>query len=180
MTYSRFIKVLRQYQTPHVKALAFPQSCAPSKIPNAFRLLLPDIIELLESHIDQFCAQDQVMALFGLQPGSVALTSSAPGLLNRISNAQYPDTHLCCSLAYLTLSKQQLKQIQSWHGSQNIIVDFTTGLVMDGPRYLSQVFAESPKGIVYGSLNPAKLAMVWAIVNRSKEASSTMEIARAA
>jgi hypothetical protein len=165
MTYDHFIDVLTGYQTSHVKALAFPNSCAPKRIPSAFALLLSDVVALLEQHSAQLCPTNQVIALFGLQPSSVALTSDYPLLLNRVLNKQHPNVHLCCSLAYLKTPKDQLSQIESWQGAQNLIIDFTTGIVMDGLCYLSQIFSEPKKGIVYGILNSVKLAKVWAIVN---------------
>jgi hypothetical protein len=170
MEYTYFIGILKQHQTRHVKALAFPQSCAPVQIPGLFGLLLPDIVELLENRIDQFCTGDQVLALFGLQPGSIALASDYPQQHDRIINAQHPRVHLCCSLAYLTSAEQQLMQIETWHGSQNIIIDFTTGAVMDGRQYLALVLNQPLPGIIYGTLDEEKLTATWAMFRQYQSA----------
>jgi hypothetical protein len=168
MTYDHLIALLKQHQTLRIKAIAFPQSCTPNQIPDAFGQLLPDIIKLLEAHIEQFCGNEHVLVLFGLQPGSISFTSDYPVQLNRILDNQQPHIHLCCTLAYLTSPQHQLEQLQSWQGAQNIIIDFTTGTVMDGDRYFSQVFSEPLKGIVYGMLDNSKLASAWELVKNNR------------
>jgi hypothetical protein len=166
MTYDHFIAALKQHQTAHVKALAFPESCAPQKIPDSFASLLPDVVELLEKHIQQFCKETQeILILFSLQPGSVTVNSDTPITLNRIINDQCPTNHLCCSLSYLIVPKTEFKRVTSWQGAQTIMVDFTTGVVMDGDRYLSLLFSAAPAGIAYGNLNSTKLAQAWAVVH---------------
>jgi hypothetical protein len=162
MKYDHFINVLRKHQTPHIKAVAFPESCAPNKIPESFAALLPDIIELLETRIQQFCTKThQILVLFGLQLGSMTVNSNIPLSQGRIINDQQPTNHLCCSLSYLVVQKNELQHIQSWHGAQTIMVDFTTGLVMDAQQYVSLLFSEPSTGITYGKLNSGKLARAW-------------------
>jgi hypothetical protein len=162
MTYNHFICILKKHQTPRIKALALPKSCAPHKIPQSFASLLPDIIELLEKHIHYFCLDaHQILALFGLQPTSVTINTDMPINANRIINEQEPTNHLCCSLTYLVTSKLELEHIESWQDAQTIMIDFTSGLVMDGPRYMSMLFGGPLAGIAYGNLDHTKLAKIW-------------------
>lgn len=161
MEYVNFINTLMRCQTRSIKAIPFHSSCAPAQIPDEFSALLPNLVELLEGSIDLFCKTDQVLVLFGLQPSSIALTSELPISLQRVIDGSSPNMHLCCSLAYLTATEQRLKNIHSWEGAQNIIVDFTLGTVMNDERYIAQVLGEPPRGLVYGSLNKTSLSFAW-------------------
>jgi hypothetical protein len=111
MTYDNFINTLKQHQTPNIKAMAFPKSCALQDIPDAFALLLPDIIKLLEQHTQALVQKaNYLLVLFGLQPGSIAIRSHAPFALQRIINKQHPDYHSCCNLTYLVVYISRLLQ----------------------------------------------------------------------
>lgn len=173
MKYEHFIKTLKQCQTPRIRAVAFPKSCSPHKIPEVFAALIPHIIKLLEEHIAHFCQTNyQILVLFGLQPSSININTSVPITLNRIINRQQPTNHLCCSLTYLVVSKKEFENINSWQGAQAIIIDFTTGLVMDGKHYISLLFNEPSKGIIYGELNKNILTEVWAMAKTSYHVSN--------
>lgn len=175
MQYNRFIKTLEHNQTSHIKVISFSKSCNPSSIPNVFGLLLPNIIEQLEKSINTLCNNDQVILLFGLQTVSVTFSSDCPRLLNRVINNHNPSAHLCCSLAYLVVPNNQVTNIKSWEGAKNIVIDFTTGTIMDAQHYLSMVLEQPISGVIYGVLDSAKLRNVWSIINRHKK-TNDMEI----
>lgn len=163
MDYSDFVNVLKQCQTPRIKVLSFPESCAPHKIPSGFLGLLPAVVQLLNSCLQMFCRDSQqVLALFGLQLGSVMINSDAPLQLQRVIDQKNPRQHLCCSLAFLTLSEREMQQTKNWQTAHTLMIDFTTGLVMDGDYYTALVMNESPsEGVVYGTLDTHQLTDLW-------------------
>lgn len=166
MRYESFTGLLKLCETKRVKSLSFPDSCSLNQIPEVFGLLIPDIVNLLDQQIAQFCAQNEVMALFGMQLCAGMLTSRFPEKTRRIIHRKVPDYHLCCTLDYLTVKPRHLFTIKDWSSFQSIVVDFTRGLLMDGAQYLAELFPDNlvPSGKIYGSLEPRKLAYVWEIV----------------
>jgi hypothetical protein len=80
------------------------------------------------------------------------------------------------------VSKKKINQLHSWQNSDSMVIDFTTGEVMDGKRYCSQLFGGPLQGIVFGSLAADKLEKVWAMVKRARivEAANTADVALAA
>jgi hypothetical protein len=162
MTYEQFIGTLMQHETSHVKALSFPESCSPRRIPDNFLVLLPAIIKILDRQKSKLCQINQIVALFGLQAAPVAIKSSLPITSQRIIDARNPEQHLCCSLAYLITCTHTLSQIKSWEGAENIIVDFTSGEIMDGNYYLAKL-ANTPgkRSRLYGVLDSSRLDSVW-------------------
>jgi hypothetical protein len=163
MTYEQFIGTLRQHETLHVKALSFPESCSPRKIPEAFLSLLPKVIKILEKKAAKLCRfNNQVVALFGLQAAPIAIKSTLPITSQRIINTRNPEYHLCCSLSYLVTSVEGFQDIQSWEGAENIIIDFTSGEIMNGNYYIAKLSQGKPKKThLYGSIEASHLDAVW-------------------
>ena len=105
------------------------------------------------------------------------ITSSLPKQLNRIINVAQPDCHFCCNLNYLTIKPGQNKKITSWQNAKTLVIDFTTGAVMDCANHLRQIldsrirgndraYGNDDGGIVYGWLDQAMLNKVWQIVTK--------------
>lgn len=170
MRYESFIGLLKLCETKRVKSLSFPDSCSLNQIPEIFGLLIPDVVAILDQQVTQFCEQDEVIAIFGMQLCGGLLTSSFPEKTRRIIHSKVPEYHLCCTLDYLTVQPSHLVTIKDWSSFRSIIIDFTRGLVMDGARYLAELFpnAPMPAGKLYGSLDPCKLAYVWEIIRHEK------------
>jgi hypothetical protein len=162
MIYEQFIGALREHETPHIKALSFPESCSPKKIPDAFLSLLPQIIKILEKQLTKLCKLNQVVALFGLQTAPIAIKSTLPVTSKRIINIKNTEHHLCCSLSYLITSAENFNHIKSWEGAENIIIDFTSGEIMDSDYYIAKLSNGAPKrNHLYGALDASHLDAAW-------------------
>lgn len=162
MKYQNFIAQLKQYETAHIKTVAFPGCCTMDEIPDVFASLLPEIIQNLENNLLSLCAQNQVLAVIGMQIGPPMLESIAPLELKRIYSKQNPSQHFCLVLQYLLLTPEQLEQdIESWYGSETLMIDFTTGKIMDAEYYLSLMLNKPVQGICYGQLSKDKLDDIW-------------------
>jgi hypothetical protein len=169
MTYNEFIQLLETHQTANVKCLSFPGCSAPSPIPNEFMSLLPEIIKVLDNNIRTFCKEDQVLAIIGLQLGPPMMRSRTPEKLNRFIHKAYPHQHFCCVLQYMIVNRDDLENTTCWQGAQTLMVDFTTGDVMDGQRYIFRVLGDAPEGTVYGTINDKKLAAVWQTIADNRQ-----------
>jgi hypothetical protein len=175
MTYQQFIYYLKKNQTDNVKPLYIPESCSVNQIPQAFATLLHDIVSLIQNQLDLFCAQNQWVALFGFQVASGFIQSSLPKLFKRIHYPEQPDCHFCCVLYYRTLTPKEYinrkqfprcsagtaEKIESWGAYKTIVVDFTTGTVMDVEHYLGLITQTHDKGKIYGSLDARRLQAAW-------------------
>ncbi len=162
MTYEQFIATLLKHQTYHVKALSFPESCSPKKIPDSVLTLFPAIIKILEKQVAKLCQLNQIIAVFGLQTAPIAINSSLPIISHRIIDRKQPKRHLCCSLSYMVSSANDFANIKSWKETENIILDFTTGEIMDGNYYMTKLsHRPAVKGHLYGVLDSSELNAVW-------------------
>ena len=170
MKYKDLIGTLTAYQTPSIRAIAFPKSCAPDRLPDAFLSLLAGVVKILDAHRDQLCdTAKEVVVLFSLQHLSLNLTSDAPNLLHRKIDINRPTEHFCCSLEYLVLPKHQLNHVSSWQGAKSVVIDFTTGMVMDNDYYCCKLFNTKPTGQVYGKLNYQTLRQAWRAISLPKK-----------
>lgn len=139
MVYEDFIACVEQHQTNKVKALYFKSCCATTALPHPILASIPTLVQFLEKTEPSLCQKGQSLYLFGLQPCAMA----SP-----------PDTaqpHLCCVLKYLLLEEGKHKP-SDWSEEHNLVIDFTTGEVMDSQHYLSRVFDQASQGISYGML----------------------------
>lgn len=161
MIYDHFIGTIRKNQTSHVKAISFQGSCAIERVPNALSALIPDITKALENNFHKLCKKNQVIALFGIQPGPPLLESEQPLQLNRVLSKSTPKQHLCLSLQYVVAASDKLEQLKNWEGASTLIIDFTTGLIMDSQYYFAKYFNCDLKGTVYAQIKSSSLDKVW-------------------
>jgi hypothetical protein len=163
MQYSEFIKTLQKHNTNILQAVYVPYSCAPIQIPQIFLDTLPNIVAILNANVEKICTQpNQRIVIFSIQPVSVAVKSNLPKKLNRITNAKYPNNHLCCSLGYVLLNNnEELSNIPT-HKQQNFFIDFTIGLIADINYYLNLFYPikQLPENI-YGTIHQVLLKKVW-------------------
>lgn len=167
MQYEHFIRVIESYQTNHVKAISFPGSCAPDQVPPEFAVLFADIVITLEQQHHLLCQPDEVIAIFGIQAGPALLKSKLPLRLNRIICDGNPTYHLCLVLQYLVTKPNQLSQLSSWQGSRNLLLDFTTGQMMDPVYYIGLMQQQPQQGLLLGQMNQQRLSRVWEGLNQS-------------
>ena len=151
MIYKDFIACVARHQTEQVKVLYFESCCSTTAIPNSILGLVPNLIRLLQEIQPSLCKKGQIMHLFGLQPCAIAPYSSEYKKADSRVHTQHSDPHLCCVLKYLLLYNHS-HQPSTWSEENTIVIDFTTGEVMDNQRYLSLVFNHKPEGISYGML----------------------------
>lgn len=166
MQYNQFISVIEHYQTEHVKAISFPGSCAPEQVPSEFVVLFPDIISALEQQHHSLCQPDEVIAIFGIQAGPALLKSRLPLRLNRIICDGNPTYHFCLVLQYLIIKPCQLGQLSSWQSSRNLVLDFTTGQIMDPAYYVALIQQQVQHGLLLGQMNQQRLTSVWERLNQ--------------
>jgi hypothetical protein len=161
MKYKDFIRLIEQHQTPHIKPLAFPASCAIGSIPDVFGSFIPEILKIMETCHPTLSAGKPFLGVFGLQPVSMSLESEEPHRLSRIFDAQKSHQHLCYTIAYLPATAIELQHLTHWNGSDSLIVDFTRGHVLDKERYLFELFKIGNPGNILGQLNKIKLNLAW-------------------
>jgi CheY-like chemotaxis protein len=166
MEYKKFIQALEQCATLRLKPLSLPASCSLSRVPEAFSCTLSSIVAVLDANIDKICKNDeQSVAVFSLQPVS-AICDLKPNP-NRIINLENPEHHFCCSLGYLLQQKKTEKiYASSWSDSLNIIIDFTTGEIMDNECYFNKMKISKNPGVVYGNIDESQLIIAWNIFNK--------------
>jgi len=162
MKYEQFVATLRQHQRSKIKASDFPGCCTMDEIPQEFISLLPSLIQILDQNLPILCQENQILTIIGMQIGPPMLESNESVMLNRIFFPGQPNQHLCVMVHYLTPTQDELQQgITNWYGSDTLMIDFVTGLVMNDQRYLSLLEGTIPKGICYGQLPEDKLEKVW-------------------
>jgi len=165
MKYREFFSSLKRSETSHVRALFIKDCCAVQPIPFCFTLLLAEIIHLMERKHAEFCQAGEITAVFGLQVAPGHIESDLPKALHRIYERQHPSSHFCGVLSYLILPDDaDLRGIKTWKSHQSLIVDFTTGEVMDDDRYLSLSLRTSASGKLYGKLPADVLETAWRLV----------------
>jgi len=165
MFYQDFIQCVHEQGSAKVKALNIVESCATEQVPQEVLRIFPALIKLLEKNLT-FTPSNEVMLLFGLQPCAVSLHSDFPVTCNRIFDKEDPFRHLCCVLQYFLAPKISLGQDRNWQKTQTLVIDFTTGFLMDNECYFSRVFALPSQGLVYGSLQPTELNAIWARIGK--------------
>lgn len=161
MDYTQFIKAVNRHKTANITALKIPSSCAMEQIPDLFSNLMGNICDIIKSNINKFCNNNEVIAIFGLQPSIAPITSEIPKKLNRIINPKHPDWHFCCTLSYMALKTEKISTTKSWHNSKSIVIDFTTGAIIDADRYLTTILSQKINGTVYGCLQQDLLKQIW-------------------
>lgn len=159
MEYQKFISVISQNQTAKVKPVSLPNSSSPWPIPDKFQALLPDVIRIIEKNFDDLSDEKQFIAIFGFQPTGMAIESDLPIINNRIFLRNHMRSHLSCSLYYLPVD--DLGKQQNWSRYKSIVIDFTSGIVMDSNYYLCTMGVRTTGGKVLGNIDAQKLKHVW-------------------
>ena len=165
MFYQDFIQCVHEQDSAKIKALNIEESCATEQVPQEVLYLFPALIKLLEKNLT-FVSSNEVMLLFGLQPCAVFIHSDFPLTSNRIFDKEDPSRHLCCVLQYFLASKISTGQDRNWQKTETVVVDFTTGFLMDNECYFAKVFDLPSQGLVYGNLQPNELNAIWAKIGK--------------
>jgi hypothetical protein len=177
MHYDYFIGMIKNHETDRVKAYCGRSQSTLERIPSGFGLLLPEIITILNNNIDKLCPPGKGIVLFGLQPATMMIASNEPVSLNRYLKDYTPDYHFCCTLEYMVVDLDEIENFTAWEQTHSVIVDFTSGRIMDAAEYMSllqaDLYAEGDSGQVYGKMNAYSLSLAWAIVQIKQGEPST-------
>lgn len=167
MIYTDFIKHLRALETKHIRVLSFPSSCSESQLPENFSCLFPEILNILEQNISVLSPENKIIGLFSLQAAAGRISSS----LRKKLHCQAPDYHLCYVLNYLILpfSASNKYQVSDWDKYQSLVIDFTSGEVMDIDRYLFLSGYYGTEGKIYGHLSANLLKKAWQLYTTNEE-----------
>ncbi|MBS0359290.1 MAG: hypothetical protein JSS53_08485, partial [Proteobacteria bacterium] len=130
----------------------------------AFGLILNEVISILNNNLKYLCQEDEGIVIVGLQPAGCMIRSQKPEMLKRYIDQELRDTHLCCTLEYLIRPIHQLNDVLHWNHTQSVIVDFTSGLVMDNEQYLAQLNLGKKVGMTFGRINSDILRTTWQII----------------
>ncbi|MEM1244230.1 MAG: hypothetical protein AAGG80_05355 [Pseudomonadota bacterium] len=168
MDYDYFIGMIQNYETDRIKAFRGDTHTAFERIPNAFVLLIPEIINLLSKNINKLCQPDQGILIFGLQPAGGMIASDQPIDLKRTIEGYQANYHFCCTLDYIAAPLAELETYKEWHNTQSIVIDFTAGELMDADHYAARLSQQRSQGTILGRINGRALAQVWAIYNLKK------------
>lgn len=172
MKYEDFERIIQENESQHIKLISLPQSCSLSQIPSNFAIFLGDIVKLVEKHFLELARSKPYIGIFGLQLTSLLVKSTVPLNKNRVFLQNSQESHLCCSLSYLPITESELNYVKNsndWSGSDNVVIDFTRGLVMSKERYIAELFKGTKKGRVYGKLDTHKLKLLWRDYNEQTQ-----------
>lgn len=171
MTYDYFIGMVKHHQNTRIRAFSGVQQTNPEHVPAAFALLMPEIFSILNEHLDDICDMDEVMVIFGLQPASRMFASNMPLEKERFIEGLQPDYHLCCTLDFFKVPMQQIESNDAWSCTNSVVVDFTSGEVMDSDRLLAKLQVSSESGKLYGRIKEDALDIAWTIakIKQAKE-----------
>jgi hypothetical protein len=159
MDYKTFINTIEQHQTEKIKSMNRPESSSPWPIPENFQVLLPDVTKIIEYNFDDLSDAKSYIAIFGFQTTGVAIESDFPIINNRIFLPDHMRSHLSCVLYYLPVD--DINQPQDWAYYKSVVIDFTSGIVMNANYYLYMMGARTTGGKVLGKINAHKLKEVW-------------------
>jgi hypothetical protein len=165
MDYHYFINRIKHHETDRIRAFRGARRTKPEQIPDAFALLMPEIIKILQLNISRICPTGMGMVIFGLQPAGGMSVSNRPQLLNRRVKGQSNKSHFCCTLDYVLSPMEKIGVSEGWDHTHSIVIDFTSGEIMDCDRYHSQLFNKPETGVLFGRINNYTLNIVWKVVH---------------
>lgn len=167
MHYDYFIGMIKAYETDKITAFQSQKYNTSNAIPDAFALLIPDVVNLLSKHIDELCESHQRMVIFGLQPAGAMLTSNQPLASKRTLNLKgfQADFHFCCTLEYFLTSAEDIDSSTNWSQTYSLVLDFTSGEMMDTEQYIKRLFSDKTEFQIIGRLPERTLKIVWHIAN---------------
>ncbi len=164
MRYDYFIGMVRNHETSRIRSFSGSQQTNPEHIPAAFALLMPEVIAILKENFNEVCEADQGIVIFGLQPASGMIASNRPLELERFVDGLQLDYHFCCTLDFFKVPMSQIdKADDHWHCTDSVVIDFTSGEVMDSDRFLSKLHALPEAGKLYGCIKEDALEIIWTI-----------------
>ena len=153
MEQDTFYETLTGSQTERTKVLLLLSSRAAAGIPKVFTSTFPSIIANLTANLDKICRgainHAPTITLFDLQVPVVAIWSELPQKLHRVIDARNPGQHFCRILRYY----------------RNLVIDFTTGEIMDDNQYLRRLNLTKKPGMVLGLIDPVALSNAWQLFN---------------
>jgi len=165
MHYDYFIGMISQYETDRIKAYRGHSYRVTNTIPDAFGLLVPDIIQTLDSNIHSLCQPDQNIVILGLQPAGQMLESKRPQQLKRTYDREHESRHLCCTLDFQIVPAADEMAHHDWQKTYSVVIDFTAGEIMNDRAYLAKLAMLDIPGVIYGRLNAESLKLAWRIAN---------------
>lgn len=179
MKYDYLIGMVKQHETSRIRAFNGPQQTNLESVPDAFALLIPEIIRILNRNLNEICDPDQKVVIFGLQPASGMITSSQPFEKARFIKGLWLDYHFCCTLDFFKVKISEGYEAHNWHCTDSVIIDFTSGEIMDSDRFLAKLEGISDKNKLYGHIKEDLLNMAWKIANikQPKDRLSIREVA---
>lgn len=161
-----FFGMVNQYETSRIQGYRGDiHSSAISKVPRSFGFLLQNIIKEFEANLDFFCSAEQKVIIIGFQPLAVNYHSDTPKKLNRVYSKLEPSAHFCCTLEYIVVPKNQ-RATGGWQKTLSILVDFTTGEIMDRSYFIDRFDGNSldkanNKGLSIGVIQDELLKIAW-------------------
>lgn len=159
-----FFGMLSQFETDRVKAHKLDvEACAFSSVPKPFALLLNNIIHILDANLDELCLADERVVLLGFQPSAVTYHSVMPENLGRVISPDRACEHMCCTLGYMVEGLNN--PASTWQKTQSLVIDFTSGMVMDGAYFCDLLSNKTPRqGHLLGILDGEVLDTAWRMV----------------
>lgn len=163
MQYQTFINTIKCHETENVTALSYNDCCSLESFPPEFIPLLGEIVRLLDESKELICGETNCkIAIIGMQIIPRWLASKT-AYKTRTSGKNY---HLCYLISYLLIGHNQEKP-RSWSHQETLVVDFTTGEIMDNDRYFSLAFGESKRGCQLGTIPQKQLDIAWVMKNKN-------------
>jgi hypothetical protein len=150
MPYSLFVKTIQQHQTDDIKVFLGRKASALERVPLSFIKLLGHVLPLMQANINQLRPNlHDLIVIFGLQPAAVMISTMTTG------NEAKQNTHFCCTLDYMCCPHDQSTELTRLSSLQykthTLMIDFTTGEIMDEDRYLAKICSENEtNGYSYG------------------------------
>jgi len=125
-----------------------------SNIPSSFINVMSEILTILSKSFNLICVEkNKGILIVGLKPCVSMIEKNS-------------EQHFCCSLEYEVHPLNKLHQIDKRTHSKSVIINFTTGEIMNENMYVNQLFKDYLKNaLVYGSIESQKLALCWKEAN---------------
>jgi len=159
--YDQFIQILKAYENAQMKVHAMPQSSYMESFPSLFLLLLPEAWRIIHQTLPHLYGSQEQIILFGFQQAPMGYFSDFPLKTGRIYQTHEPRQHLCYTLSYVTQERETIPLQTDWSKSKSLVIDFTTGAVMNANQYLSLLLEKELGGVIYGHLAFPLLQLAW-------------------
>jgi hypothetical protein len=127
---------------------------AMSEIPASFIQTLPEILKLMSRSLDLLCQdKNKGILIVGIRPC--------------VSMIEENDrSHFCCSLEFEIHPLKELHQIDKRTHTFSVIINFSTGEIMNNDMYVNKLFIEYLKNaVIYGNIDSQTLSQCWKQAN---------------